>query len=74
MLYLYGPFKRGGQHTASSNERFDERLRGEDPRWGVRDVDELAVLATSLGFELGEIIAMPANNFSLVYRRGTPPG
>jgi SAM-dependent methyltransferase len=74
MLYLYGPFKRGGQHTASSNERFDERLRGEDPRWGVRDVDELAVLATSLGFELGEIIAMPANNFSLVYRRGIPPG
>lgn len=74
VLYLYGPFKRGGQHTASSNERFDERLRGEDPRWGVRDVDELAVLATSLGFELGEIIAMPANNFSLVYRRGTPPG
>jgi SAM-dependent methyltransferase len=68
VLYLYGPFKRGGQHTAPSNQRFDERLRGEDPRWGVRDVDELAVLATSVGFGSAEIIAMPANNLSLVYR------
>ena len=69
VLYLYGPFKRGGQHTAESNQRFDERLRGEDARWGVRDVDELAVLATSVGFDAGESIVMPANNLSLVYRR-----
>jgi SAM-dependent methyltransferase len=74
VLYLYGPFKRGGQHTAPSNQRFDERLRSEDGRWGVRDVDELAVLATSVGFEPGEIVALPANNLSLVYRRRTPPG
>ncbi len=73
VLYLYGPFKRGGQHTSPSNERFDERLRGEDPRWGVRDLDELAALATSVGFEPGEIIAMPANNLSLVYRRRAAP-
>ena len=69
VLYLYGPFKRGGRHTAPSNERFDERLRGEDARWGVRDLDELGALATSVGFEPDEIIAMPANNLSLVYRR-----
>ncbi|HMC93780.1 MAG TPA: DUF938 domain-containing protein [Polyangia bacterium] len=73
VLYLYGPFKRGGQHTSPSNERFDARLRGEDARWGVRDLDELAVLATSVGFEPGEIIAMPANNISLVYRRRAAP-
>lgn len=74
VLYLYGPFKRAGQHTSPSNERFDERLRAEDARWGVRDLDELAVLATSVGFEPAEITAMPANNLSLVYRRKTPPG
>jgi SAM-dependent methyltransferase len=75
LLYLYGPFKRGGQHTAPSNQRFDERLRGEDPRWGVRDLDELAVLAASVGFGPAEIVAMPANNLSLVYRFGShPPG
>lgn len=38
VLFLYGPFKRDGQHTAESNQRFDERLRAEDPRWGVRDL------------------------------------
>jgi SAM-dependent methyltransferase len=69
VLYLYGPFKRGGQHTAPSNQRFDERLRGEDARWGVRDLDEVQVLATSVGFGAAEIIAMPANNLSLVFRR-----
>jgi SAM-dependent methyltransferase len=74
VLYVYGPFKRGGQHTAESNERFDERLRAEDPRWGVRDVDDLAVLAASAGFEPAELVAMPANNLSLVFRRGSAPG
>jgi SAM-dependent methyltransferase len=69
VLYLYGPFTRGGLHTAPSNQRFDERLRGEDPRWGVRDVDDLQRLATSVGFGSAEVIPMPANNLSLVYRR-----
>ena len=69
VLYLYGPFKRGGQHTAESNQRFDERLRGDDPRWGVRDLAEVEALATSVGFQAADVIAMPANNLSLVYRR-----
>jgi SAM-dependent methyltransferase len=72
LLYMYGPFKRGGQHTAPSNLRFDERLRGEDPRWGVRDVDDLQGLATSAGFAPAEIIEMPANNLSLLFRRRAP--
>ena len=69
VLFLYGPFKRGGQHTAESNQRFDERLRGEDPRWGVRDLDDIQALASSVGFGAPEIVPMPVNNFSLVFRR-----
>ncbi len=69
VLYSYGPYTRGGQHTAPSNQAFDERLRAEDPRWGVRDVDELQRLAASTGFEPAEIVAMPADNLSLVFRR-----
>jgi SAM-dependent methyltransferase len=69
LLYMYGPFKRGGRHTAPSNQRFDERLRGEDPRWGVRDVDDLQGLAVSAGFGAADIIEMPANNLSLLFRR-----
>jgi hypothetical protein len=69
ILFLYGPFKRGGQHTAESNQRFDDRLRGEDPRWGVRNLDDVEALAVSAGFQPAEVIPMPANNFSLVFRK-----
>jgi SAM-dependent methyltransferase len=72
LLYLYGPFKRGGRHTAESNQRFDERLRGEDPRWGVRDLDDVTALATSAGFRAPDVVPMPANNLSLVFRRDVP--
>jgi SAM-dependent methyltransferase len=69
VLYLYGPFKRDGQHTAESNQRFDERLRAEDPRWGVRDLTEVKSVAATAGFTALEVIPMPANNLSLVFRR-----
>jgi SAM-dependent methyltransferase len=69
VLFLYGPFKRQGRHTAESNARFDERLRAEDPRWGVRDLGDVQALAAAAGFSAPEVIAMPANNLSLVFHR-----
>ena len=69
VLYMYGPFTRGGQHTAESNQRFDERLRADDPRWGVRDLGDVDALATAAGFQPAEVVAMPANNLSLVFRK-----
>ena len=74
VLYLYGPFKRGGQHTAESNQRFDDRLRAEDPRWGVRALDDVERLGSDAGFGLPEVVPMPANNFSLVFRKTGPTG
>jgi hypothetical protein len=69
-LVLYGPFKRDGAHTAPSNERFDEALRSQDPRWGVRCLDrEVMPLAERSGFGLAEVIAMAANNLTVVFRR-----
>ncbi len=73
ILFLYGPFKRGGAHTAESNQRFDDRLRGEDPRWGVSDLDDVQALASSAGFQAAEIVLMPANNLSLVFRKSAAP-
>jgi SAM-dependent methyltransferase len=67
VLFLYGPFKRDGQHTAESNQRFDERLRAEDPRWGVRDLADVERVARAAGFRLAEVVPMPANNLSLVF-------
>lgn len=72
-LYLYGPFKRDGGHTAPSNAAFDEALRQRDPTWGVRDMAAVAALADRCGFDGVDTIAMPANNFSLVFRRRATP-
>jgi SAM-dependent methyltransferase len=70
ILYLYGPFKEEGRHTAPSNAAFDASLRARDPEWGVRDVGEVAELAARHGLALAERVAMPANNLSLVFRAG----
>jgi hypothetical protein len=68
-LYLYGPFRRDGAHTAPSNAEFDMWLRAQDSRWGVRDVETVTSLARQSGFEGPDIIEMPANNLSLIFRR-----
>jgi hypothetical protein len=68
-LVLYGPFRRGGAHTAPSNAAFDASLRAQDPRWGVRDLEAVAGAAAEAGFGPPEAIAMPANNLTVVFRR-----
>jgi SAM-dependent methyltransferase len=68
-LFLYGPFKRGGKHTAISNAVFDTSLRERDPDWGVRDVADVEKLADGAGLALAEIVEMPANNLILVFAR-----
>ena len=68
-LYLYGPFKESGRHTAESNEAFDADLRRRNPEWGVRDLEDVCAAAARHGFRLDEKIAMPANNLSVVFRR-----
>jgi len=68
-LYLYGPFHRGGRPTAPSNEAFDRGLRAQNPAWGVRDLEAVAEEAARHGLTLDEIVEMPSNNFSLVFRK-----
>ena len=69
MLYLYGPYRRDSRHTAPSNEAFDRDLRQRNPAWGVRDLETVAALAAAQGFTSPEIIDMPANNLSLLFKR-----
>ncbi len=68
-LFLYGPFKRGGKHTAISNAVFDTSLRERDPEWGVRDVEALQQLAADAGLALAATAEMPANNLILAFER-----
>ncbi len=70
VLYLYGPYKIDGRHTAPSNEAFDADLRARNPQWGIRDLGDVAALAERHGFGLAETVAMPANNLSVIFRRG----
>ncbi len=69
ILYLYGPFQRGGAHTAESNQQFDQMLRAQDPSWGVRDLDQVTEQADTHALQLQEIVSMPANNLSVIFSR-----
>lgn len=75
-LFLYGPFRRGGAHTAPSNAAFDARLRERDPEWGVRDLEQVLDLARATGIDHVVTEPLPANNLLVVMRRGAgaPPG
>jgi hypothetical protein len=74
LLYLYGPYRRGGEHTSASNQAFDRSLRAQDPEWGVRDLEAVAAAAGGAGFALEEVVPMPANNLSLILRRQAAGG
>ena len=69
LLYLYGPYRRGGAHTAPSNEAFDVSLKSRNPEWGVRDLEEVEKVAARHGFSLRETAEMPANNLSVIFER-----
>jgi SAM-dependent methyltransferase len=69
VLYLYGPYKRGGRHTAPSNEAFDASLRARNPDWGVRDLEAVVALAAAAGLAQPGIEPMPANNLSLIFSK-----
>jgi cyclopropane fatty-acyl-phospholipid synthase-like methyltransferase len=69
VLFLYGPYKRGGAHTAPSNEAFDQWLKSRDPDWGVRDMEAVVALGDAAGLTCERVVAMPANNFSLVFTK-----
>ena len=68
-LVLYGPYLQSDVVTAPSNLEFDRSLRDRDPAWGLRSVEDVVAAATPRGFTRVEVVAMPANNVSLVLRR-----
>jgi Protein of unknown function (DUF938) len=67
ILYLYGPFKQDGVHTAPSNAAFDESLQSQNPDWGIRDLEEIIAVAASHNLDLQKVYPMPANNLSVVF-------
>jgi SAM-dependent methyltransferase len=70
VLFLYGPYRRSRVPTAPSNEAFDVSLRERNPEWGLRQLETVTDLCLRNGLEPQEIVEMPANNLSVVFRRG----
>lgn len=69
-LYLYGPYLRDGVETAPSNLAFDQSLKERDPDWGLRDLSAVIALAAEHGLHIDQVIEMPANNLSVIFRKG----
>ena len=69
-LILYGPFKIGNKHISQSNYFFDNSLKMQNELWGLRSIEEVCDEAEKNGFSQEELIKMPANNFSIIYRKG----
>ena len=69
VLYLYGPFKQNGEHTAPSNAQFDHSLQQQNPEWGVRDLEAVIAVAEAQNLALLKTVAMPANNLSVMFQR-----
>jgi Protein of unknown function (DUF938) len=69
ILYLYGPYQQKGKHTSPSNEAFDEMLKARDPNWGVRHLEDVVAAAAHHGLQWQEVIAMPANNLSVIFKK-----
>ena len=69
VIYLYGPYKIDGRHTAQSNKEFDAWLGTQNAQWGVRDFADIADLAARNNLVLIETVPMPANNLSIIFKR-----
>lgn len=69
-LVLYGPFIRADCETAPSNLAFDADLKMRNPSWGLRDLADVTAEAEAAGFTLERVVEMPANNLTVVFRKG----
>ncbi|WP_324696297.1 DUF938 domain-containing protein [Novosphingobium sp. RL4] len=68
-LVLYGPYRREGHAIEPGNAAFDEDLKRRNPEWGLRLLEDVADIAAVRGLDLEQVISMPADNLSLVFRK-----
>lgn len=71
VLITYGPYLEDEVPTSPGNVDFDQRLRAQNPEWGIRRREDVVLEATRAGLRLSARHAMPANNLLLVWTRGS---
>ena len=64
---IYGPFNYQGQFTSESNANFDIWLKERDEQSGIRNIEDILILAGSADLVLIDDHVMPANNRLLVF-------
>lgn len=72
VLYTYGPYCIDGviDNMTESNISFHNSLKQRNPAWGIRSLIDILEIARRNNFYLDKKISMPANNFSLIFKRG----
>lgn len=68
ILYLYGPYRVQGT-CVESNVQFEQWLQTQDPRYGIRNLEDVVDLAATLQLKLFKTVEMPANNLSVIFRK-----
>jgi len=66
MLFIYGPFMRGGELTSAGDQDFDQRIRSETPDAGYKDDFDMIDWIQEEWLDMRLVAEMPANNLMLV--------
>ena len=69
LTIFYGPFKKGNNYHGEGNKIFDQKLKRENPNWGLRCMNNIIKLAKVTDFLHYKTIEMPANNHVLVFKK-----
>ena len=67
-LMLCGPLFRNDKVTSKSNFNFDQLLKLRNPLWGIGHLEKFNEIAFENGFTQDQIIEMPSNNLSVIYK------
>jgi len=68
-MLLYRPFNYDNRYTSNSNANFDAWLKDRDPLSGIKNFEDIEVMATGAGMALVEDYEMPANNRILHFKK-----
>ena len=66
VLFIYGPFMRGGELTSAGDQEFDQRIKSDTPEAGYKDDFDMIDWIQEEWLDMRLVGEMPANNLMLV--------
>lgn len=69
LLLIYGPFMRDEELTSDGDKAFHESLQAQDPEIGYKSDFDVIDWGVEAGLDVADVVEMPANNQSLIWRR-----